>query len=70
MVQIIEMGAPVIVAPTWPIWPKTKGLKIDIEKLALGLGVAVIPTIAREGDGLNGLSDAIVAALAPKEESR
>ncbi len=70
VVQIIEMGAPVIVALNMADLAETKGLKIDVEKLAQGLGVPVIPTIAREGEGLNALSDAIVAALAPKEESR
>ncbi|MDY0019306.1 MAG: FeoB small GTPase domain-containing protein [Anaerolineae bacterium] len=70
VVQIIEMGAPVIVALNMADLAETKGLKIDVEKLAQGLGVPVIPTIAREGEGLKALSDAIVAALAPKEESR
>jgi ferrous iron transport protein B len=68
VVQIVEMGAPVIVALNMADIAEAKGLKIDVAKLAQGLGVPVIPTTARDGHGLEALSQAIVAALKPSQE--
>jgi ferrous iron transport protein B len=53
VVQIVEMGAPVIVALNMADIAEAKGLKIDVAKLA---------------QGLEALSQAIVAALKPSQE--
>ncbi len=69
VVQIIEMGAPVIVALNMADIAESKGVKINVEKLAQGLGVPVVPTTARDGQGLEALSQAIVAALNSSQKS-
>ena len=69
VVQIIEMGAPVIVALNMADIAETKGLKIDVEKLAQGLGAPVVSTIAREERGIDDLGAAIVAALHSQQEA-
>jgi ferrous iron transport protein B len=69
VVQIIEMGAPVIVALNMADIAEAKGLKINVNKLAQGLGVPVVPTTARDGHGLDALGQAIVAALKLSQKS-
>jgi ferrous iron transport protein B len=69
VVQIIEMGAPVIVALNMTDLARSKGLKIDVPKLAQGLGVPVVPTVARDGKGMDALGAAIVAALNGEREA-
>ena len=68
VVQIIEMGAPVVVALNMADIAQSKGLKIDVQKLSQGLGVPVVPTVARDGKGMNELGAAIVAALTGQQE--
>ncbi|MFP4393869.1 MAG: FeoB small GTPase domain-containing protein [Anaerolineales bacterium] len=68
VVQIIEMGAPVIIALNMTDIAETKGLKIDVEKLSQGLGAPVVSTIAREERGIDDLGAAIVAALHSQPE--
>ncbi len=63
VVQIIEMEAPVVVALNMTDIAEAKGLKIDAERLTQGLGVPVVPTVAREERGMDDLGAAIVAAL-------
>ncbi|MBN1259897.1 MAG: 50S ribosome-binding GTPase [Anaerolineae bacterium] len=69
VVQIIEMGAPVVVALNMSDIAEAKGFKIDVAKLAQGLGVPVIPLIAREGRGIDALSTAISNTLHTSQES-
>ncbi|MBN1877230.1 MAG: 50S ribosome-binding GTPase [Anaerolineae bacterium] len=68
VLQIIEMGVPVVVALNMTDIATTKGLRINTEKLAQGLGIAVVPMVAREEEGIDTLGDAIVAALDTKQE--
>ena len=68
VVQIIEMGAPVVVALNMSDIAEAKGLRIDVPKLAQGLGVPVVPTVAREEQGMDALGKAIVAALDSHQE--
>ena len=67
VVQIIEMGAPVVVALNMADVAEAKGLKIDVEKLAQGLGVPVVPTVARDKLGMGDLGAAVVTALNTKK---
>ncbi len=69
VVQIIEMGAPVIVALNMADIANAKGLKIDVQTLAQGLGTRVVPTVARDGEGMDDLGAAIVATLNEQEEA-
>jgi len=50
-VQFMEMGIPVTIALNMMDVAKKRGIKIDIKKLSLLLGVPVVPTIARNGKG-------------------
>jgi ferrous iron transport protein B len=69
VVQIIEMGAPVIVALNMTDIADGKGLRIDVQKLSQGLGVPVVPTVARDKQGLESLGATIATTLTPTEES-
>jgi ferrous iron transport protein B len=63
--QLLEKGAPVVVALN--IWDDTKhlGIDIDVEKLQQRLGVPVIPTVAVTGEGIKELVEAIPSAVSP-----
>ncbi len=50
-IQFLEMGIPVCIALNMMDVAKKRGIKIDIEKLSDLLGIPVIPTIARNGNG-------------------
>ena len=63
VVQIIEMGVPVVVALNMTDIADAKGLKIDVDRLAQGLGVLVVPMVARDKQGIDALGSAIVSAL-------
>ncbi|MBM7555193.1 ferrous iron transport protein B [Halanaerobacter jeridensis] len=60
--QIIDMGIPVVVALNMMDEAKSQGLDVDIDKLSEELGVAVIPTVATEGQGLAEVKDAVTDA--------
>ena len=63
VVQILEMGAKVVVALNMSDIADSRGLKIDVDKLAAGLGALVVPTVASKGQGLDQLEAAIVEAI-------
>jgi ferrous iron transport protein B len=63
VVQIIEMGVPVIVALNMSDIAEAKGLNINVERLAQGLGAPVVPTVARDKEGIDDLGAAIAATL-------
>ncbi len=61
--EAAELGLPMVVALNqWDI-ARRDGLRIDLEKLTDRLGVPVVPTVARRGDGLEELRHAIAQAL-------
>lgn len=49
--QFMEMGIPVCIALNMMDMARNRGVEIDIDKLAGLLGVPVVPTVARNGDG-------------------
>lgn len=63
VVQIIEMEVPVIVALNMSDIAEAKGLNIDVEQLAQGLKVPVVPTVARDREGIDELGTAIASTL-------
>lgn len=67
--QILEMGAKVVVALNMSDIAESRGIKIDVEKLSLGLGVPVVPTVASKGRGLDALKQAIVEAVQQEGEA-
>ncbi len=61
VVQILEMGARVVVALNMSDVADSRGLKIDLPKLSRGLGgIPVVPTVASKGEGIDQLKQAIV----------
>ena len=63
VVQILEMGAKVVVALNMSDIADSRGFKIDVDKLSEGLGSPVVPTVASKGRGLDQLKAAIVKAV-------
>lgn len=63
-VQIMEMGIPLVLALNMYDEARAQGLEINHEKLSSLMGVPVIPTVARTGEGLGEvLSKAVDIAL-------
>lgn len=55
VVQILELGIPVIVALNMLDMAQARGLRIDVDRLAARLHVPVVRTIATRGEGLDTL---------------
>ncbi len=62
-VQILEMGANVIVALNMSDVAESRGIKIDVPNLANALGAKVVPTVASKEKGLTELKQAILDTL-------
>ena len=62
-VQIIEMGAKVVVALNMSDVAESRGMKIDLDKLSQALGAKVVPTTANKEQGLDDLKSAIINTL-------
>lgn len=68
VLQLIEMGRPMVVALNMMDEAERKGIIIDVEKLSTKLGLPVIPTIASKGKGVREVFiSAIHIALHPKK---
>ena len=59
--QLMEYGAPVIIGLNMLDVAKSRGIQIDIEKLAETLGVAVAPVVARTGKGCEDLAGMVTS---------
>ncbi|MEX1361647.1 MAG: ferrous iron transport protein B [Nannocystaceae bacterium] len=57
--QLLELGLPVVVALNMVDVAREAGLAVDASQLSAELGVPVVPTVARAGEG----ADQVVAAL-------
>lgn len=62
--QLVETGCRLVVALTMFDLAARANLKIDIEKLSDGLGVPVIPVIARQRRGIDSLAEAVLKVAA------
>lgn len=62
-VQILEMGATVMVALNMSDIAEARGMKIDLEKLSEGLGVKVITTVGNKELGIAELKNAIIETI-------
>jgi len=67
-VQFLEMGIPVCIALNMMDVAKKRGIEVNAEKLSTLLGVPVVPTIARTGQGKNELMES--AAHIVKEKRK
>ncbi|MEW6303312.1 MAG: ferrous iron transport protein B [Verrucomicrobiota bacterium] len=61
--QVIELGYPTVVALNMVDVARENGHEIDAAKLSKALGVAVIPTVASTGEGIDELRAALVDLL-------
>ena len=59
--QLIEMGAPLVICVNQIDAAKSKGITVDVKKLEQALGVPVIPTVALRGEGIYELMEAALA---------
>lgn len=62
-VQILEMGAKVVVALNMSDVAESRGIKIDIANLSEALGAKVVPTVASKELGLDDLKQAIIETV-------
>jgi ferrous iron transport protein B len=62
LAQVLDTGAPVVVALTMLDIAADRGLLVDREALAARLGVTVVEVRARDGQPLNALAAAVLAA--------
>ena len=61
--QFMEMGVPVCMALNMMDTAAAKGIEIDVDQLSKLLGVPVIPTVARRGEGREALMRAALEAV-------
>jgi len=67
--ELIAQKKPMVVALNMSDEARHKGIRIDADKLAVKLGVPVIPIVARTGEGVNKLIASLFALpLAPARE--
>ena len=67
--ELLEYQLPIVIALNMVDLAARRGVTIDAKKLAQRLGVTVVPTVARSGEGLDDLRAAIATALARQEPS-
>ena len=71
VLQLLELGAKVVVALNMTDLAEYNGIKIDINELEKRLGIRIIPTVATKKIGMKALCDAILdVARHDKEESK
>jgi ferrous iron transport protein B len=69
--QVLELGFPVVVALNQIDVAEAEGIRIDVPELIHELGVPVVPTVAKRGEGLEPLKKALLTALTlPAPERR
>ena len=61
--QVIELGYPTLIALNMIDVAETNGHSVDVEKLALELGVPVFPIVASEGRGVGALKQGLAHSL-------
>jgi ferrous iron transport protein B len=61
--QLIETGAPVVIALTMTDLARQQGVEVDARELSFALGVPVVPIVASEGVGVPALLATIEHAL-------
>ncbi|MDX2193040.1 MAG: ferrous iron transport protein B [Gemmatimonadales bacterium] len=60
--QVMELGVPVVVALNQVDMAADEGIRIDVPELIHELGVTVVPTVAKTGEGLDALKRALFAS--------
>ncbi|MFN5581979.1 ferrous iron transport protein B, partial [Gemmatimonas sp.] len=68
--QIIELGLPVVIALNQFDVAQDEGITIDVPELIHELGVPIVPTVAKRGEGLDPLKRALLTATTLPAPSR
>ncbi len=68
VVQLLELGANVVVALNVMDQARAQGIEIDVPRLSQALGAPVVPTVARQGRGIRELLDAILDVASRQTE--
>lgn len=58
--QLLELEAPIIIALNQIDLAVKKGIKINVEKLSVALGVPIVPTVAVTGSGIDELLSTVI----------
>jgi len=64
LLEIVDTGAPVVLALNMADEARDGGVEIDVDALTYLTGVRVVPTAAKHGEGIEALKAAIEAAIA------
>lgn len=70
LLQVAELGRPVVAALNMMDAAKAEGLAIDCAGLSTSLGCPVVPIVARSGQGLAELEQAVAGVLRAPESGR
>lgn len=68
--QLADMGVPLLVVVNMMDVAKSKGIKVDTDKLQAILGCPVVPLVASQGQGLTQLRQAIAKAAAQPNRAK
>lgn len=68
--QVIELGLPVVIALNQFDVAQNEGITIDVPELIHELGVPIVPTVAKRGEGLDPLKRALITAATLPAPSR
>ncbi|WP_053334289.1 ferrous iron transport protein B [Gemmatimonas phototrophica] len=60
--QVLELGIPVVIALNQFDVAQDEGIAIDVPELIHELGVPIVPTVAKRGEGLDPLKRALITA--------
>jgi len=66
-VQLMELGAPLVLAFNMSDVARVRGIEFDLEKLSGFLGVPIVPTVGHKGIGMERLLDAVVSVATKGE---
>jgi ferrous iron transport protein B len=66
--QLLELGASIIIDLNQVDFAAKKGIRIDVERLSRALGVPVVPTVAVTGSGVNELLSTAIATISEEKQ--
>ncbi|MEA2024591.1 MAG: FeoB small GTPase domain-containing protein [Actinomycetota bacterium] len=63
-VQVLETGVPTILVLNMTDVATSRGIDVNSDELSAHLGIPVVPMVARSGDGIEDLKDAVATIVA------
>jgi ferrous iron transport protein B len=68
--QLLELGAPIVIALNQVDLASKKGIEVDTQRLSQALGVPVVPTVATGGIGIDRLLSVVIDVLEGRVEPK